>query len=57
VNPGYEEASWQRFYEEAVHRFLGGDYAGAYESALISEFDALLPEDPPWSLDLKGEPA
>jgi phosphoglycolate phosphatase-like HAD superfamily hydrolase len=48
VNPGHEEASWQRFYEEAVHKFLAGEYAGAYETALIAEFEAILPEVPPW---------
>lgn len=48
VNPGHEEASWQRFYEEAVHRFLAGKYAGEYESLLIAEFLKLLPEVPPW---------
>jgi phosphoglycolate phosphatase-like HAD superfamily hydrolase len=48
VNPGHEEASWQRFYEEAVHKFLAGEYAGAYETALIAEFEAILPEAPPW---------
>ncbi len=48
VNPGYEEASWQRFYEEAVHKFLAGTYAGDYEAALIADFEKLLPEVPPW---------
>jgi phosphoglycolate phosphatase-like HAD superfamily hydrolase len=48
INPGHEEESWQRFWEEAVHRFLAGEYAGAYEAHLISEFDKLLPELPPW---------
>jgi phosphoglycolate phosphatase-like HAD superfamily hydrolase len=48
INPGHEEESWQRFYEEAMHKFLAGEYAGAYEDKLISEFDALLPEVPPW---------
>jgi len=48
INPGHEEASWQRFYEEAVHRFLAGEYGGAYEAALIAEFEQLLPERPPW---------
>ncbi len=48
INPGHEEASWQRFYEEAVHRFLAEEYAGAYEAALVAEFEALLPEVPPW---------
>jgi phosphoglycolate phosphatase-like HAD superfamily hydrolase len=49
VNPGHEEESWQRFREEAVHRFLAGEYAGAYEAQLIAEFDKLLPEQPPWT--------
>ena len=48
VNPGHEEASWQRFYEEAVHKFLAGEYAGEYETSLIAEFEKLLPEVPPW---------
>jgi phosphoglycolate phosphatase-like HAD superfamily hydrolase len=48
INPGYEEASWQRFYEEAAHRFLAGEYAGDYEAALIAEFEKLLPDVPPW---------
>jgi phosphoglycolate phosphatase-like HAD superfamily hydrolase len=48
INPGHEEASWQRFYEEAVHKFLAGDYAGGYEAQLIEEFEALLPDAPPW---------
>jgi phosphoglycolate phosphatase-like HAD superfamily hydrolase len=48
INPGQEEASWQRFYEEAVHRFLAGEYAGDYEAGLIAEFEAMLPDVPPW---------
>jgi phosphoglycolate phosphatase-like HAD superfamily hydrolase len=48
INPGHEEESWQRFHEEAVHKFLAGEYAGSYEAALISEFEALLPDLPPW---------
>jgi len=48
INPGQEEASWQRFYEEAMHKFLAGEYAGAYEAAVIAEFEKLLPEVPPW---------
>jgi phosphoglycolate phosphatase-like HAD superfamily hydrolase len=48
INPGHEEASWKRFYDEALHRFLAGQYAGAYEAALINEFEALLPDVPPW---------
>ena len=48
INPGAEEESWQRFFEESVHRFLAGEYAGSYEADLISEFEALLPDTPPW---------
>jgi phosphoglycolate phosphatase-like HAD superfamily hydrolase len=48
INPGYEEESWQRFYEEAMHKFLAGEYAGDYEAALVAEFEVLLPEVPPW---------
>jgi phosphoglycolate phosphatase-like HAD superfamily hydrolase len=51
INPGHEEASWQRFCEEAVHKFLAGEYAGAYEARLIVEFEALLPGTPPWKRD------
>lgn len=48
INPGHEEASWQQFYEEAVHKFLAGEYAGEYEAALVAEFEKLLPDVPPW---------
>ena len=48
INPGDEEASWKRFYEDAMHRFLNGTYAGDYEAQLIAEFDTHLPELPPW---------
>jgi phosphoglycolate phosphatase-like HAD superfamily hydrolase len=48
VNPGHEEASWQRFYEEAALKFLTGEYTGAYEAALIADFEKLLPGIPPW---------
>lgn len=48
INPGYEDASWQRFYQEALGKFLDGTYAGEYEAALIAEFEKLLPETPPW---------
>src|SRR5438046_3154326 len=48
INPGHEEASWERFHKEACDRFLNGAYAGSYEDALIAEFDRYLPEQPPW---------
>jgi len=48
INPGNEEASWKRFYEEALDRFFNGTYAGEYEQKLIAEFDGCLPEHPAW---------
>jgi phosphoglycolate phosphatase-like HAD superfamily hydrolase len=48
INPGREDESWRRFYEEAVHKFLAGTYAGEYETALVADFEALLPGVPPW---------
>ncbi len=48
INPGAEEMSWQRFYDEASDRFCAGAYAGAYEAALIGEFERLLSDTPPW---------
>jgi phosphoglycolate phosphatase-like HAD superfamily hydrolase len=49
INPGREELSWKRFFEEALERFFAGTYAGDYESELVREFDACLPEKPAWS--------
>lgn len=48
INPGREEASWECFAKEAYARFLGGTFAGAYEEAKAREFQALLPDTPPW---------
>ena len=48
INPGHEDASWERFLNEAADRFFAGTYAGGYEASLIAEFDKLLPEKPPW---------
>jgi len=48
VIPGREEESWKRFCQEAFDKFINGRYAGEYEETLIAEFDASLPEKPPW---------
>lgn len=48
INPGAEEASWQRFYEEGISRFLQGEFAGDYQQALLAEFEKYLPARPPW---------
>ncbi len=51
INPGAEEASWKRFYEEGVDRFLSGTFAGEYQAQLLAEFDTYLPENPPWPVE------
>ncbi len=48
IDPGAEEPSWQRFFEEALPRFFAGTYAGDYMAAQIARFEALLPERPTW---------
>jgi phosphoglycolate phosphatase-like HAD superfamily hydrolase len=48
VNPGAEEASWKRFYEEGIERFFSGTFAGKYQEELLGEFDSYLPKNPPW---------
>lgn len=48
INPGNEDLSWKRFYEEALDKFINGTYAGVYEANLITEFQKYLPETPPW---------
>ncbi len=48
INPGHEEASWERFYNEILDLFLDGGYTEEVEAKLIAEFDRYLPENPPW---------
>ena len=48
INPGAEEASWEKLFKEALDRFFAGTYAGDYEKGLLDEFDRYLPENPPW---------
>jgi len=48
IKPGQEDESWERFFNEALDRFFEGTYGGEYEAELIREFEALLPETPPW---------
>jgi phosphoglycolate phosphatase-like HAD superfamily hydrolase len=50
INPGAEEASWKRLYDEAIDRFVGGTFAGKYQQQLLDEFDSYLPDHPPWSV-------
>jgi len=48
VGPGEEDKWWKRFHDEAFDKFIAGEYAGEYEQSLNDEFEALLPEQPPW---------
>jgi phosphoglycolate phosphatase-like HAD superfamily hydrolase len=48
INPGAEDASWRRFHDEVIGKFLGGTFAGDYQAALLAEFDTYLPQRPPW---------
>lgn len=48
INPGSEEESWERFYNEGIDRFLSLNYLGEYQDKLIREFEKLLPEHPHW---------
>ena len=48
VNPGHEEESWARFHQEAGPKFLAGEYTREYEAQLVTEFERLLPDQPPW---------
>lgn len=48
INPGHEEASWERFHKEAIDKFFACEYEGDYEKSLIEEFDKYLPQTPPW---------
>ncbi len=48
INPGHEEEAWQRLRDEGIGRFFDRTFAGDYETALIADFEKLLPETPPW---------
>ena len=48
INPGGEEKCWERFFGEALDKFFDGSYAGAYQEALLNEFNEYLPEHPSW---------
>jgi phosphoglycolate phosphatase-like HAD superfamily hydrolase len=50
INPGREEESWKRFFEESADRFLDGGYSASYEQRLVEEFEALLPMEAPWKV-------
>ncbi len=51
IIPGKEEASWKKFHDEALEKFYNGKYTGEYQRQLIEEFEACLPENPPWNFN------
>jgi len=51
INPGTEEASWKRFYDEGIGRFLAGTFDAEYQQELLDEFDRYLPANPPWPVE------
>ena len=51
INPGEEEASWQRFLDEGIDKFLKQEFAGDYQQQLLAEFDSYLPAQPPWPVN------
>jgi phosphoglycolate phosphatase-like HAD superfamily hydrolase len=50
INPGAEDASWERFYREGIDLFLSGRFAGEYQDSLLAEFRKYLPEKPTWNV-------
>ena len=54
IAPGREEESWRGLQEEGLGRFFEGSFAGAYEDARLAEFQAILPEQPPWAAPQRG---
>ncbi|MBB73003.1 MAG: haloacid dehalogenase [Planctomycetaceae bacterium] len=48
INPAAEEGSWKRLLDEGIEHLLNGSFAGEYQAALLKEFDATLPDQPPW---------
>ena len=48
INPGHEDSSWEKFHSQAADKFRSGSYDKSYEDQLVTEFEKLLPELPPW---------
>lgn len=49
INPGNEEACWERLNKEALEKFFTGSYSGSYQQQLLDEFEGYLPENPSWA--------
>ena len=54
INPGDEDASWARLYDEGIDRFLFGTFAGDFQKHLIEDFSKCLPAAPPWPVNEEG---
>ena len=48
IIPDREEASWERFCDEAYGKFLDNSYSSAYARELQDAFEATLSDTPPW---------
>ena len=48
INPGKEEASWDRLLNEGLDLFFTGTFSGKYQDQLLDEFSSYLPENPNW---------
>jgi phosphoglycolate phosphatase-like HAD superfamily hydrolase len=49
ILPGNEDESWERFHDEALDKFFAMSYEGAYEEALLANFNSALPNTAPWA--------
>jgi phosphoglycolate phosphatase-like HAD superfamily hydrolase len=49
IVPGHEVECWKRFRDEALGRFLAGNYDADYADGLMEPFLKALPAQPPWS--------
>ncbi len=48
IVPGQEAESWERLFHEGLKRFFAGSFAGDYQTELLNQFEAALPDLPPW---------
>ncbi|MDP1561504.1 MAG: HAD family hydrolase [Pirellulaceae bacterium] len=48
IVPGQEAESWEQLHREGLERFFAGRFAGEYQTELLSQFEAALPDLPPW---------
>jgi phosphoglycolate phosphatase-like HAD superfamily hydrolase len=51
INPGAEESSWKRCFQEGIDRFLTGKFTEDYQKELLDEFESYLPDRPPWPVE------